>query len=141
MVRDLSCDMLNNRFSDLALDPNASFIRAYCLYGETVKKMDAFEVIVIPKEGRETDAFNDIIFQLEKMHRYGFTNAELERAKNDKLNAMEKLYNESNPEPRKHDDIQWNFTKFLIDREGKVVARFEPTLDMKEVEAQVEALL
>ena len=54
---------------------------------------------------------------------------------------MEKLYNESNPEPRKHDDIQWNFTKFLIDREGKVVARFEPTLDMKEVEAQVEALL
>ena len=96
MVRDLSCDMLNNRFSDLALDPNASFIRAYCLYGETVKKMDAFEVIVIPKEGRETDAFNDIIFQLEKMHRYGFTNAELERAKNDKLNAMEKLYNERN---------------------------------------------
>ena len=55
--------------------------------------------------------------------------------------VMEKLYNESNPEPRKHDDIQWNFTKFLIDREGKVVARFEPTLDMKEVEAQVEALL
>ena len=37
--------------------------------------------------------------------------------------------------------IKWNFTKFLIDREGRVVARFEPTADMKEVRAAVEALL
>ena len=39
------------------------------------------------------------------------------------------------------DDIQWNFTKFIIDREGNVVARFEPTADMAEVEACVKALL
>ncbi len=44
-------------------------------------------------------------------------------------------------EPRKQNDIQWNFTKFLIDRDGKVVARFEPTVDMKEVEKAVEAQL
>ena len=31
-------------------------------------------------------------------------------------------------------DIKWNFTKFVIDREGNVVARFEPTADMKKVE-------
>lgn len=37
--------------------------------------------------------------------------------------------------------IKWNFTKFLVDREGKVVARFEPTVDMKEVKQAVEALL
>lgn len=37
--------------------------------------------------------------------------------------------------------IKWNFTKFLIDRSGKVVARFEPTTDMAEVRAAVEALL
>ena len=30
-------------------------------------------------------------------------------------------------------DIKWNFTKFVVDREGNVVARFEPTADMKEV--------
>lgn len=54
---------------------------------------------------------------------------------------MEKLYNEANPEPRKKDDIQWNFTKFLVDRNGEVIARFEPTVDMKEVRKQVEAAL
>ncbi|MBR4767085.1 MAG: glutathione peroxidase [Clostridia bacterium] len=37
--------------------------------------------------------------------------------------------------------IKWNFTKFLIDREGNVVARFEPTFDMKDVKKAVENLL
>ena len=37
--------------------------------------------------------------------------------------------------------IKWNFTKFLIDREGNVVSRFEPTADMNDVKkAVVEAL-
>ena len=38
-------------------------------------------------------------------------------------------------------DIKWNFTKFLIDRNGKVVARFEPTEDIKVVEKHVKELL
>ena len=37
--------------------------------------------------------------------------------------------------------IKWNFTKFLIDREGNVVARFEPTADMDDVKAAVAAEL
>ena len=37
--------------------------------------------------------------------------------------------------------IKWNFTKFLVDREGKVIARFEPTMDMKEVRSAVQAAL
>ena len=34
-----------------------------------------------------------------------------------------------------------NFTKFLVDREGNVIKRFEPTVDMDEVRKEVEALL
>ncbi len=37
--------------------------------------------------------------------------------------------------------IKWNFTKFLIDRDGNIVARFEPTEDMKKVAAKVKELL
>ena len=37
--------------------------------------------------------------------------------------------------------IKWNFTKFLVDRRGEVIARFEPTTEMKEVrEAVLEEL-
>jgi glutathione peroxidase len=40
-------------------------------------------------------------------------------------------------------DIQWNFTKFLVDRDGKVVQRFEPAItpDSKEVTAAIEKQL
>ncbi len=37
--------------------------------------------------------------------------------------------------------IKWNFTKFLVDREGGVIARFEPTTDMEDVRAAVAAEL
>ena len=37
--------------------------------------------------------------------------------------------------------IKWNFTKFLVDAEGNVVERFEPTHDMADVEKAIEDLL
>ena len=41
----------------------------------------------------------------------------------------------------KKPDIKWNFTKFVVNRDGEVVARFEPTADMAEVEACIKELL
>ncbi len=38
-------------------------------------------------------------------------------------------------------DIKWNFTKFVVDRQGSVVARFEPTADMKELDRCVAGLI
>ncbi len=37
--------------------------------------------------------------------------------------------------------IKWNFTKFLIDREGNVVARYEPTVEPADIAADIEKLL
>ncbi len=42
---------------------------------------------------------------------------------------------------RNNGNIKWNFTKILVDREGKIVARFEPTEDMKLVARKVEEVL
>ena len=42
---------------------------------------------------------------------------------------------------KKNPDIKWNFTKFVVDRDGNVVARFEPTADMADVEQCVASLL
>ncbi|MBO4697949.1 MAG: glutathione peroxidase [Lachnospiraceae bacterium] len=38
-------------------------------------------------------------------------------------------------------NIKWNFTKFAIDREGNIAARFEPTADMKELREKLIELL
>ncbi len=42
---------------------------------------------------------------------------------------------------KKNSKIKWNFTKFVVDRDGNVVARFEPTADMADVEKCVASLL
>ena len=54
---------------------------------------------------------------------------------------LEKMFSEADPDWDKKPDIKWNFTKFIVDREGNVAARFEPTADMADVEACVKALL
>ena len=38
-------------------------------------------------------------------------------------------------------DIEWNFTKFLVDREGNVVKRFHPTTTPEEIDAEIGKLL
>lgn len=38
-------------------------------------------------------------------------------------------------------DIKWNFGKFLIDRNGNVVARFSPAITPEALESEIEALL
>ena len=42
---------------------------------------------------------------------------------------------------KKEGDIKWNFTKFLIDREGNVIARFAPTTDPLKIEDAIVGLL
>ena len=91
---DMICGMFNNRLQELAVDPNASFTGAGSYYGETVKEKDAFTAVYIAKQGKETQAYKDLLTQLEKVRRYGFTTSELERVKKEWLSHYEKAYNE-----------------------------------------------
>lgn len=45
------------------------------------------------------------------------------------------------PEYLEGDSIKWNFTKFLIDKNGNVVERYEPTTDPSEIDAVIEKLI
>ena len=48
---------------------------------------------------------------------------------------------EADPDYASKPDIKWNFTKFLVDREGNVVKRYEPTTDIKLIEEDIKQLL
>ena len=52
----------------------------------------------------------------------------------------EKLSQED-PDYQQKPDIKWNFTKFLINKKGQVVARFEPTESIANIAKQIETLL
>ena len=61
--------------------------------------------------------------------------------KGPKALAMSVMLKGIDKDYKNNPNIKWNFTKFLIDREGNVVARFEPLEDMKKVEEAVKSLL
>ena len=96
LALELVCDMFNNRLSELAMKPEATFVGAGSYHGELVKEKDAFVAVYLAKQGQEVAAYKDLLTQLEKMRRYGFTHAELDRVKKEMLAAYEKSYNERN---------------------------------------------
>ena len=61
--------------------------------------------------------------------------------KGPKAMAMGMLLKKIDKDYKNNPDIKWNFTKFVVNRKGEVVARFEPTVDMEEVRSCVEALV
>ena len=61
--------------------------------------------------------------------------------KNPKGLVMSGLLKTIDKDYKNNPEIKWNFTKFIVDREGNVVARFEPTADMKKVDEFVASLI
>ena len=54
---------------------------------------------------------------------------------------LEDMLSKADPDYKQKPDIKWNFTKFLINKKGQVVARFEPTESIDNIAKQIEELL
>ena len=61
--------------------------------------------------------------------------------KGPKALAMGAMLSKIDKDYKNNSEIKWNFTKFVVDRSGNVVARFEPTAKMDDVDKCVESLL
>ena len=61
--------------------------------------------------------------------------------KGPKALAMGTMLAKIDKDYKNNPEIKWNFTKFVVDRNGNVVARFEPTAKMSEVDKCFEGLL
>ena len=54
---------------------------------------------------------------------------------------LDDMLAKADPDYKQKADIKWNFTKFLINKKGQVIARFEPTEKMANIEQQIEEAL
>jgi glutathione peroxidase len=61
--------------------------------------------------------------------------------KHEKTESLIARMREADPHYEEDPSIKWNFTKFLIDINGEVVARFEPTADLAQISLAIEKLL
>jgi len=54
---------------------------------------------------------------------------------------MDNMFRNQNPDYDQNPDIKWNFTKFLVDRNGNVIGRFEPMDKPSDIAAKIAELL
>ncbi len=75
------------------------------------------------------------------LYRYLTANTRFEGFHGPAAPVLEPIVQKMDPDYQNNGSIKWNFTKFLADRQGNIVKRFEPTEKMEEVKKQTEALL
>ncbi|MCQ2333552.1 MAG: insulinase family protein [Paludibacteraceae bacterium] len=94
LANSLMWSVIDERFADIALDPNSPILQGGASYGDLVKTKDAFSVIAVAKQGQEVEAYQLLLTEIERLSRYGITDAELERAKAELLSQYENDYND-----------------------------------------------
>ena len=67
--------------------------------------------------------------------------APTEEYKGLKAKAAATLFKSISKSVEKDSDIKWNFTKFLINRDGTLVKRYAPTTEPKDIEKDINAML
>jgi len=93
-IKSVIAQMMNARFRELAEDPDCPFLVAngddddYLLANTKA----AFQMLGVPKEGRDMETLSALIREARRVAQFGFTATEYERAKADYLSALEKQY-------------------------------------------------
>ena len=68
-------------------------------------------------------------------------NAQADQSKGLKAKATALLFKAISKSVEKDNDIKWNFTKFLINRDGTVIKRFEPTTTPEAIDKDIKEML
>ena len=77
----------------------------------------------------------------EPIFEYLKTQAPTEEYNGLKAKAAAKMFKTISKSVEKESDIKWNFTKFLINRNGTVVKRYAPTTTPDKIEKDIEEML
>ena len=130
--RDQGLEILgfpSNQFMDQEPGSNKE-IQEFCKlnYGVTFKIFEKSDV-----RGREA---NEVFKYLTENSKFEGFDMSHPTAK-----ILDSILKEKFPEFLLDDGVKWNFTKFLIDREGNIKGRFEPTTSPLDMRKAIEELL
>ncbi|MCM1533009.1 MAG: insulinase family protein, partial [Ruminococcus flavefaciens] len=98
--------MMNERLNDIARKPDAPFLGAsFSPTGSfgICPTLDVTGGSVRTADGKITEGYKALLTEMERMRRYGFTEGEYERAKNELLSSIETQYNSR--DDRRHDSF------------------------------------
>ena len=93
-MNSVAASILNARLGEISQKPECPFIGAggqddnYMIS----KTMDAFTVGILPKPGKDAEALQAVMEEIERINRFGFTATEIIRAREEFLSGMERIY-------------------------------------------------
>ncbi|MDE0632901.1 MAG: insulinase family protein [Caldilineaceae bacterium] len=94
LIGNLFYKMLNFRLDDLTREADSPFLGAFVSEGQLVRGNNYQVVGVQVRQGEALSSLDAALTEVERVRRYGFTAAEVERAKSEILNSYERLYND-----------------------------------------------
>lgn len=92
--KELFDNMFNKRLSEVSRKPKPPFLRASGGYGNFIGNINAYSLQVVCKPDGMKDALDALYTEVYRCYKHGFTQSELDRAKNEYLTNLEKIYKE-----------------------------------------------
>ncbi len=141
--------MLDTRFTEEAQKPECPFVSAGCDYGTFLvsRTKDAFELQVVPKEGKDLDAFAAAMREVKRVRDFGFTATEYDRAREEIVSRVEKRYNNREKTPT-NDFCEQYVQNFInhepipsIEQEYNLVKQMSPMLTVDVINSIAQQLI
>ncbi len=148
-VTSMVSDMLNNRLNEKAQEPDCPFVMAMAEDDNYLlsNNVDAFTLIVMPKEGQTEAATEAAVTEAMRAAKHGFTETEYIRAKEEYLSQLEKQYNERNKISNGRLAAQY-YRNYLdnepipsIEQEYQLMSQFVPMIPIDAVNGMLPEIL
>lgn len=99
IVRSLFNQMLGARFTELSKQADPPFLQGGANIGGFLAGLDVYNAFVVAKPGEMERGFKAVLTETERVKRFGFTQTELDRAKESYLTNMESAFKEKDKTP------------------------------------------
>ena len=139
LIQRLYNGMINKRFNEILQEPDAPFMYAGSDYSGFLGPIDTYAVYAMAKENQIGESLEALLIENERVKRFGFTQTELDREKQEILTSFDQAAKEAgkNNSDRLADEYVRNFTDQEsipgIITENSYAQRFIPDVTIEEV--------
>lgn len=147
-IESLFSSMLNARLEEYTNSPTPPFVYGYSFHGSLLgREKEAFQSMAMTAEDKQLEAVKILAIENERAKRFGFTQSELDRAKNETLAYYEKSFNDKD---KKNSSAylgiyQSNFLEAeampSIDYEYNLAKELLPTITLKDVNSVIQSYI
>jgi zinc protease len=141
LVQTMFASLVNQRLQEITQKENAPFLNAYVGFGSWARGYEAFKASASLGTGDISKGLSALSEEIERVKKFGFTGAELERVKKSMLNSYERAYS-NRDKTESSDYVQEYVGNFLeqepipgIEKEFEYAKALMPGITLEEVNA------